>query len=267
MATGRFEFFSTALSRPVSFNIVLPNDVPPFILGDNPHFKRPMKLLMLLHGYNGSENDWLYHSNVVELAGMYNLAIVLPAGENSFYLNGEATGRAYATYLGEELPNYIYKTFGVGGKREDVLIGGLSMGGFGALHTAIQFNQNIAGAVCLSSALIQHQLKNFTPEMENPVANYAYYALMFGDLQKVEESINCPEYLYEQKKAAGEVLPKIYMACGTEDFLIKENENTSSILAGLGADIKFETGPGVHNFEFWNKYLEPGIKYILGLEE
>ena len=265
MATGRFEFFSGSLARWVSFNIIIPNDSPAFITEGNPSYDRPMKLLILLHGYSSSESEWLYHSPVVDLASKYNLTILLPAGENSFYLDGSATGRSYATYIGEELPAYIYKTFGVGGKREDVLIGGLSMGGFGALHTALQFNQNIFGAVCLSSALIQHQVVSFTPDMENPVANYDYYALMFGNLDKVEESANCPEYLFLQKKQTGEQLPKIYMACGTEDFLYQENIRTSSFLKENGAEILFEEGPGMHNFDFWNRYLEPGIRYLLGL--
>ena len=111
MANGRFEFNSDCLRRMVNFHIVLPNDLPKEWTADNPHYKRPMKTLFLLHGYTGNSMDWMTGSAVCELAGNYNLAVVCPAGENSFYLDGPETGRKYATYVGEELVQYVRKTF------------------------------------------------------------------------------------------------------------------------------------------------------------
>ena len=63
----------------------------------------------------------------------------MPAGENSFYLNGKGTGRGYETFTAVELPAYCQKTFGLSDKPEDNFIGGLSMGGFGAIHTALKY--------------------------------------------------------------------------------------------------------------------------------
>ena len=45
---------------------------------------------------------------------------------NSFYLNGEGTGRGYETFTAVELPAYCQKTFGLSDKPEDNFIGGLS---------------------------------------------------------------------------------------------------------------------------------------------
>ena len=172
MANGRFEFNSDCLRRMVNFHIVLPNDLPKEWTADNPHYKRPMKTLFLLHGYTGNSMDWMTGSAVCELAGNYNLAVVCPAGENSFYLDGPETGRKYATYVGEELVQYVRKTFRLAERMEDTYIGGLSMGGFGAIHTALQFNYNFARAFALSSALIVHEVAHMQPGGGNPVANY-----------------------------------------------------------------------------------------------
>ena len=74
MAIVTTEFFSASLRRFVTFRAVLPNDLPPEMVGSNPHFQRPMKTLFLLHGYSGNENDWLYNTHISQLAGQsFNL--------------------------------------------------------------------------------------------------------------------------------------------------------------------------------------------------
>lgn len=103
--------------------------------------------------------DWLTGSLIQELALKYNLAVVMPAGENSFYLNGKGTGRGYETFTAVELPAYCQKTFGLSDKPEDNFIGGLSMGGFGAIHTALKYPEYFGKMFGLSSALIVNGIK------------------------------------------------------------------------------------------------------------
>jgi len=129
MAFGQFEFFSDSLSRVVSFDILLPNDSQEYFVKDNENYNREMKTLVLLHGYSGGSKDWLVGSKIEELSKVYNIAVVLPNGENSFYLDGRGTGKKYGTYVGEELINYTRKVFGLSKKKEDTYVGGLSMGG------------------------------------------------------------------------------------------------------------------------------------------
>lgn len=52
-----------------------------------------------------------------------------------------------------------------------------------------------------------------------------YYVSVFGDLKKVEESNNSPEYLIRNMKKENLEIPSIYMACGTEDFYWRRTEN------------------------------------------
>ena len=76
MALIRATYFSSALAGQNTFNLVLPNDVPPFMADANPHYQRPMKTLVLLHGYNGGTDDWVAGSSIQELAVQYNLAVI-----------------------------------------------------------------------------------------------------------------------------------------------------------------------------------------------
>ncbi len=254
-------FFSTSLSRPVHFTAVLSNDCQ-WGVDTNPHFKRPAKNVYLLHGYSGCDTDWFTNAPLGDLANRFNVNFFMPNGDNSFYVDQPETGSKYAQYVGKEFVEYTRKTFGLSEKREDTLIGGLSMGGYGTLHTALMFPETFSRAIALSSALIVSGLKHMTPDMQNPMANYEYYAHTFGDLSKVEETDHNLEVL-AKRVLNSENRPKLYMACGTEDFLIEPNKAFKAFLDSIEYPVVFETAPGVHDFVFWREFLKKGLEWAL----
>lgn len=270
MATMHIEHHSHQLSRNHSFYLILPEKMPPQFTKENPHYDRPIKTLFLLHGYSGSSTDWLYHTPAANLAMKYNLAVVFVNGDISFYLDREATGMKYCAYVGEELPQYLRDTFGIAQGADDTLIGGNSMGGFGAIYTALAHSENFGGAFGLSSALIVNGLADRKPNDDTSkdavFSNYSYYAETFGPLENVRSSDNNPEVLVKRLKAEGRKLPRLYMACGEEDFLINENREFHKFLVNEKVHVKYEEGHGVHDWEYWNKMFEPALKYLLGCE-
>jgi len=263
MAVFQADIYSKSLAKSTCFHMVLPNDVPPMMTEGNENYNRKMKTLFLLHGYSGSSKDWLLGSSVQELATKYNIAVIMPSGDNSFYLDGKGTGRAYGTYVGQELVDYVRKTFNLATDRDDTFIGGLSMGGFGAIRTGLYYNETFSKVVGLSSALIIHNVKNKKEGFKDAIADYDYYTLVFGNLEQLENSVNNPEYLIKKLKEENKPIPKIYMACGTEDFLIEENRAFFRFLKDEKIDVEYIESPGVHNWDFWNAYLEPSIKWLL----
>ena len=266
MALMRITYFSKALDGQNEFFLVLPNDVPPFMSEGNPHYQRPMKTLVLLHGYSGGAADWVTGSNIQELAVQYHLAVIMPNGRNSFYLNREATGEQFAGFVGEELLDYARRSFHLSGRREDTFIGGYSMGGFGALHTGLAYSHNYSKIAALSSALIIDQLKEMSPENAGPMANYAYYANIFGDLKTAGERDCNPAVLIRQKLEANESIPEIFMACGSEDMLVGTNRAFRDFLKENGITAQYHESPGKHDWKFWNQYLEPAIQWMLEQE-
>jgi S-formylglutathione hydrolase FrmB len=267
MARLQMDIFTEALRRPAHVNLILPGDWMPQGAKDTPYYQRPTKTLILLHGYTSDGSEWILNGNAEQLAHKYNLAIVAPNGENSFYLDGEGIGQAYGRLIGQELIDYLRKTFHLAEKREDTFIGGLSMGGFGALHTGLQYPENFSKVIALSSALIIYNIAGMKESDPNPVANYHYYRSVFGDLDKVEESDNNPEVLARKGKAEGKTLPDLFMACGTEDFLLQENRRFRNFLTAEGIPVDYREGPGQHDWTFWNTYFEPGIRWALGEQE
>jgi len=260
MANIRVEFFSNSLVRTVAFEMYIPNDFRADIeTPHNPYYDRKCKTVFVLHGFTGWGKGWTY---LYELAEKFNLALVFPTGENSFYLDSEATGTKYGTFVGLELVEYIRKTFGLCLAKEDTFISGLSMGGFGALHTGLAYPDTFSKIAALSSALIMHGISGMKPGKGNEIANYEYYQRYFGDLDKLIESDNNPETLIKKMIQQKRDIPEIYMACGTEDFLLEDNRRFHKFLVENNVNVKYIESPGGHDMLFWNEYFAKGFEWM-----
>ena len=123
-------------------------------------------------------------------------------GENSFWLDGLSTGHKYCTFISAELPDYLKKTFGLANDASDTCVMGLSMGGFGALHTALIRPERFGKAAALSSALIVREVAGMEPGSDNGHANYEYYRECFGEPSKVLGSDADPEALADRLPCA-----------------------------------------------------------------
>lgn len=263
MATISVQFFSQALCGFTDFKVMLPNDIPPMMKEGNPAFNRPTKTLYLLHGFSGTDTDWIYNTQVGLFAGTHNLAIVCPQGGNSFYLDGPETGRKYGTFIGEELVNFVSDTFGLSKAREDVFIGGFSMGGFGALHTAFAYPQQFSKVLSFSAALIHHNVEKMTPDVPDPMANYEYYRMVFGEPALLGQSENNPETLLKKLKAEGKHVPGIFQCIGTEDFLYGDNQLFRSFLTEQGVPFTYREESGMHDFMTVSKFLPEAMRFLM----
>ena len=251
MANFTIRFYSKVLTRDVTFLMQIPNDIRmDYPRDDLKRTGRPMKTLFLLHGYTGAAENWLPDN----LAEQYNFALVIPSGENSFWLDGPATGRQFATFVGIELIEYVRNTFRLAMSAEDTYLMGYSMGGFGALHTAFAFPDTFGKTAALSSALIHNEVAKMKNGEGNTVANYDYYKMCFGDPSKLSESDSNPEFLLKKLLAAGKKIPEIFMACGTEDFMLEPNRAFHRFLEEQGVKHTYLESKGIHNMKFWKEY-------------
>ena len=260
MAYYRIEYYSNALHRAAAFEMLIPNDTRADVPHPWPEPTGPMRTLFLLHGYTGKAGNWVPEY----LAQQYNFAIVMPTAENSFYLNGLSTGHDYQRLVGEELPDYVHKTFGLANGAADTCIAGMSMGGFGALHTGLAYPERFGKIGALSSALIVHGIAHMKPGQDNGVANYEYYRQCFGDLETVEDRDCNPEVLVRNLKKAGSTIPEIYMCCGTEDFLLENNRQMHRFLEAENVAHQYHEGPGQHDMVFWSEHIVKVVRWMFG---
>src|SRR5262245_41959645 len=140
----RVTFFSRALERPIPYFVYLP---PGYGLSD-----RLYPTLYMLHGNSGSNEEWIAYGLIDEADGMIvageiqPLVIVLPQGDFSYWVNLPPMGPNYGDYLLHDLVEHIDTTYRVAEDSARRAIGGLSMGGTGALIAAFR-NPDIFGVV------------------------------------------------------------------------------------------------------------------------
>ncbi len=262
----KITMFSQSLQRHTDLVVALPSEPVSAENSASPYYQRPVKMLLTLHGYQGSGEEFMLTGNLHQLAEKYNLAVVCPSGENSFYLNQTGTGRAYDDFVSVELPAFLRRHLGLFASREDTLVCGFSMGGFGALHVGLGHPEQFCGIVAVSSALVIYTVAGMRPGYRD-IADYDYYRQVFGEPDQVLESRNNPEVLLKYLKAEKRPIPSIYMACGTEDPLLESNQTFAQFLNRQGISFRFDQEMGIHNRVFAIPHLEAGIRYQLELQQ
>ncbi|MEG2701232.1 MAG: alpha/beta fold hydrolase, partial [Clostridia bacterium] len=106
------------------------------------------KTIILLHGLKQNADSWSRYSMMEYYAHELGYHVVMPEVQRSFY-SDMVNGMNYFTYLSTELPWIMEHVFHL--PMERLYVGGLSMGGFGALKLALHYPERFAGALCFSS--------------------------------------------------------------------------------------------------------------------
>lgn len=264
MAVVRVNFYSEQLMRMVSFNALIPNDGAVYP-GQTSDFSRgEMKTLYLLHGIMGDENDYLLNTRIRELSDKYKLAVIMPAGENQFYVDDQAGRRNAGEYVGKELVEYTRRLFHLSAKRENTFIGGLSMGGYGAMRNGLKYAETFSKICSFSGAFIVLRIIDSGGRaFEDDVSDSAFQHRIFGDLEKLQENEMDPRVLYLEQKKKNIMLPDIFMTEGTEDFLVDVNHKLRDFLLEHGANLTYIEDSGEHNWDFWNKHLEEAFQWLV----
>ena len=154
MALIQVNYLSKALFRTVPVNVIIPSDKISFETMDYlPAPEGGYPTLYLLHGLLGNYTDWVSGTRIQRWAEDAGLAVVMPSGDNSFYVNGQTANNDYGAFIGEELPRVMRQMFPLSPRCEDTFIAGLSMGGFGALRNGMKYAQTFSRIIGLSAAI------------------------------------------------------------------------------------------------------------------
>ena len=253
MAILQVNFLSQTLKRTVPIQVVLPSDK---VLSYNGHIdeSKPYKTLYLLHGLLGNCTDWVMNTNIQRLAEDRNLAVVMPSGENSFYIDQILPNNDFGEYIGRELVEVTRRMFPLSHKREDTFLAGLSMGGFGAVRNGLKYHDTFGYIAVLSGAL---QIFELPPDA--PGHSLFHEDAVFGDLSQAGETDKNPRVAFQQMAKAlhgnTAAYPKVYMACGEQDPLITVNQQLRDFLMERGVDVTWQQAAGNHNWDFWRAQI------------
>ncbi len=228
MALIRLDHVSETLKINLPLYITLPN---PGQMGGVPLSKR--KLLYLLHGLSDDGSAWQRYTQIECIAEQYGLVVVMPSAGRSFYTD-QPNGQLYFTYLTEELPRYLRDVFGLAPRREDTLIAGNSMGGYGAFKAAFLHPELYSAAASFSGVL---SMLFLTAYPDDP--RFTEFEFIFGDLQKLAGSELDPATWLKHAAQAPESLPKLYISCGRQDDLYPINLQFQAACKSLGIPVEY----------------------------
>ena len=258
MALIQVNFVSKSLMRTVPIQVILPVDK--FSLSDKPlREAKPFKTLYLLHGIFGNYTDWVTNTRIQKWAEAKNLAVVMPSGDNAFYVDNPDSGNLYGEFIGKELVEITRRMFPLSRKREDTFIAGLSMGGYGAVHNGLKYHATFSHIATLSGAL-----HLFEPDMLDELVKNNRF---LGDAETAARSDKNPRVLLQQIRELRETdptveFPKIYQTCGTEDFLLESNRTFKKLFEENGFDLTYVESPGDHNWDFWDEYIRKVMDWL-----
>ena len=220
------------------------------------------KTLYLLHGMSDNDGMWMRRTSIDRYAAAKNLAVVMPDGGLGWYTDMRR-GLPYFAFVARELPALCRRFFPIlSTRREDTFAGGVSMGGYGALKCALRAPETFSRAISLSGALDAADVA----QNGGDLAPRAFWEDVFGPAEVVPGSEN------DLFSAAAEMQdsplrPKVYMWCGTEDFLYAMNTRMRDHLRALGYDLTYAESPGDHQWRCWDAKIQDALDWLVPGEE
>lgn len=223
MSTKRVtvQFQSKILWQSVTYTVLLPE-------GSGPH-----PVVLQLHGFGVNHTSWLQDPTLANIPSHYPSMIVLPDGENSYYLNlspppEEAPRRIpryerYESFLMEELWQEVHETFHM--REGRWAIGGASMGGYGAMRLGCKYPERFA------SIWAHFGPYNVRSQMEG-------FALDLDDADV---------YLHAERLASSPHSVAISFDCGSDDFLLKDNRDLHTHMEKIGLPHSYLEHAGGHD--------------------
>jgi S-formylglutathione hydrolase FrmB len=235
MAFCQLYYHSKALSIQSSAWVILPDGPGPF------------SVLYLLHGYSDDHTIWCRRTSLERYAEIYpSLMIVMPAGGHSFYCDA-VKGPAFESAIVADLIPYIDRTFRTSAERAARAIGGLSMGGYGAIKLALQYPDLFVSAHSHSGALdFGHGWRS----------DFIDVTTILGKEAKGGGRNDCYKLAAECPR-----LPALWIDCGKDDFLLEQNRSFHAHLKKLKIAHKYQEFPGQHNWEYWDLHIREALVF------
>ena len=264
MSSVNLNFYANSLHFRTEVRVALPEypdqrnpDVP-----RNQAFDptRKFPVVYLLHGFTGDYSDWSAMLPIENFANKYGMALVMPHGYNTWYLN-ISEQMQMETYIAEELPAAMEAMLPISSLPENRFIAGLSMGGTGAMRIAWKYPERYRAVASMSG------LPDLTLPLGEPEDRAAYEALVAGSISDCLSSASA----FSQSETSipaiaadavekGIKLPPLLFMYGRQDPRFDIQFHSFRQFAEKHhLPVRFSTAEGNHDFGYW----EPSSREFL----
>lgn len=255
-------FYSKALEIDTRLGVILPQDSREARL-DAPAQKRAdtgKRTLILLHGLSDNAAAWWMRTSIIRYAEAHGIAVLMPQGDKSFY-HDMVFGDHYFTYLTEELPQLAAEMFRVSVLPEDLMIAGLSMGGYGALKCALTYPERYCACAAFSSACDIMQIAQDAEVIEQTKGVHQTFEAIFGSPVQVPRESDLFSLAEENQNRLSRM--QLYLACGRQDFLYDANLRLAGHMRGKKLQrFLYDEWDGTHEWGFWDEAIKRTLEWI-----
>lgn len=204
--------------------------------------RRP--LLVFLHGRGGDDRDALSQEmyDAVATQGERAPIIAFPSGGDHSYWHNRDDGN-WGDYVTDEVIPEVTREFHAHPDR--VAIGGISMGGFGALDIA-RLDPGRFCAVGAHSPAIWHDGSETAPGAFDDAEDFERHDVLQAATSDPGPYLGIPIWV-----DAGDQDP--FRHTGLDEF--------AEALNATGAEISFHSWPGTHGGEYWRSHYDDYIRF------
>ncbi len=248
MTISTVRMMSRALQRPSTYTIIVPEAEQ---AGPGPYH-----VLLQLHGYGDDHSAWVHKSNIARYAEKVPLIVVFPNGENGYWTNWEP-GRLYEDFLMQDLWAHVTATYPVVADPRWA-IGGLSMGGFGAIRLGLKYPDRFASIFAHSSFLPN------APELAEWVGRWSGWRADFSAAFQADNNVYgwadrlAPLAATDQLSLPA--TPCLGFDCGVDDSLLGQNQRFHAHLEQLGLPHSYAEHPGGHTWTYWDAHIRTALR-------
>ncbi|HEX8120587.1 MAG TPA: alpha/beta hydrolase-fold protein [Solirubrobacteraceae bacterium] len=214
---------SRAVGRTLHHRVIVPDDA-----GDHP------PLLVLLHGRGGGPEGMVSKAlkDALKDAGDRAPIVLLPDGGDHSYWHNRRGGRWARMVMREAIPEAIRRYHA---DPERVAIGGISMGGFGALHLAAAFPDRFCAVGAHSPAIF--------PDAGSSAAG------AFDDAEDFDR--------HDLLRRAADIPRGAWVDVGDRDPFAPA---VRELVAGMRSP-RFHPWKGGHDGDYWNAHTDEYIRF------
>ena len=250
---------SKVLARAVPYCVLLP---PSY---DTDKEKR-YPVLFFFHGLGDDEQMFLHSGGINLVEDLWEdhqlgeFLIVTPAGWTTFYINSRDGRHRYEDFFLQEFMPGIEKRYRTETDRANRGIGGVSMGGYGALHIAFQ-HPDLFAAVAVNSAALLEKLPKVGGLDSEIFPQLRVLSSAFGSpLDAAFWNKNDPVTLAKTANLSG---LKIYFDCGYQDDYDFELGAMAldKVLKTRQIPHKFELYQGGHGWTYFAAHLPGSLEF------
>ncbi|HRE81060.1 MAG TPA: alpha/beta hydrolase family protein [Opitutaceae bacterium] len=260
MAWTTLHWRSDVIGKQTSAEILLPDRGEP-----------PFPVFYLLHGLSDDATMWLRRSRIeVYLAGL-PLIVVMPDGYRGFYTNHD-NGPAFARHMGDELPAVIERHFQARSGRAARAIGGLSMGGYGALRVGLAYADRFCSINSHSGAVGwggKFGVEGYQDAARARGWDDEFVREMIRIFGESPRGSDHDLVSWAQKAQAAGNLPRILMDCGVDDYLLGDNRHLHRELTAANIAHTYLEHAGAHTWDYWDLHVKDALEFhakSLGIE-